>query len=137
MMNTKGLSQMGKKWQRLVERRVSRGTSDQCTTQLAQKGHFVVYTLDEMRFEIPLEYLNSGIIGLLFKLSQEEFGYTAGGPITLACDAMFMEYAMELVRRGVSEEVERAVAKLLFFPSSQTCSLPSKIGTLSQQVEVC
>ncbi|KAJ4774929.1 hypothetical protein LUZ62_016526 [Rhynchospora pubera] len=128
---------MGKKWQRLVERRVSRGTKYQCTTQLAQKGHFVVYTLDETRFEIPLEYLNSGIIGLLFKFSQEEFGYTAGGPITLACDSMFMEYAIDLVRRGVSEEVERAVAKLFFFPSSQPCSLPSKRETLSQQVEVC
>ncbi|KAJ1693030.1 hypothetical protein LUZ63_009728 [Rhynchospora breviuscula] len=137
MMNTKGLAQMSKKWQRLVERRVSRGTPDQCTMQIAQKGHFVVYTVDATRFEIPLEYLNSGIIGLLFKSSEEEFGYTAEGPITMACDAMFMEYVMDLARRGVPEEVERAVVNLLFFPSHQACSLPSKIGALSQQLETC
>ncbi|KAJ4774931.1 SAUR-like auxin-responsive protein family [Rhynchospora pubera] len=137
MMNTKGFAQMSKKWQRLIDRRVSRGTTDQCTTQIAQKGHFVVYTLDATRFEIPLEYLNSGIIGLLFKSSEEELGYTAGGPITLACDAMVMEYVMDLVRRGVPKEVERAVVNLLFFSSHQSCSLPSKIGALSQQLEAC
>ncbi|KAJ4774935.1 SAUR-like auxin-responsive protein family [Rhynchospora pubera] len=128
---------MSKKWQRLVDRRVSRGTTDQCTTQIAQKGHFVVYTVDATRFEIPLEYLNSGIIGLLFKSSEDKFGYTAGGPIILACDAMVMEYVMDLVRRGVPQEVERAVVNLLFFPSHQACSLPSNIGSLSQQLEAC
>lgn len=142
-MNPKGLAQMGKKLAALgrkrlaLERLASDSTTDQCTSQLAQKGHFVVYTVDGERFEIPLDYLNSEIVGLLFKLSGEEFGYAARRPITLACDGVFMVYVMDLMRRQVPEEVERAVVNLISFPCYQACSLPSKIGALSQQLEVC
>jgi Auxin responsive protein len=146
MINSKGFAQMGRKWQRLaalgrrrspLERRVPQGTTDQCTTQLAQKGHFVVYTIDGNRFEIPVDYLNNGIIELLFKLSEEEFGYSPGAPITLTCDGVFMEYVMDLMRRQMSEEVERAIVNLFILPCHQYCSLPSKIGAFSQQLRVC
>jgi Auxin responsive protein len=146
MMDPKGLAQIGKKWQRLaalgrkrftLERQVSHGSTDSCTTQLAQKGHFVVYSVDGRRFEMPLDYLNNGIIDMLFKSSEEEFGYSAGGPITVACDGVLMEYLTDLMRRQVSEEVERAVVNLLSFPCQQACSLQGKIGPVSQQLEVC
>jgi Auxin responsive protein len=146
MMNAKGLAQIGKKWQRLaafgrnrltLERRVAGGLTDPCTTQLAQKGHFVVYTVDGKRFEMPLDYLNNGIVDMIFKFSEEVLGHSAGGPITVACDGMLMEYLMDLVRRRVSEEVERAVVNLLFFPCQQACSLQSKLGAAGQQFVVC
>jgi Auxin responsive protein len=145
MMNSKGLAQMGRKWQRLaalgrkrfpLERWVFQGTTDQCTTQLAQKGHFVVYTIDRNRFEIQVNYLNNGIIELLFKLSEEEFGYSLYGSKKLTCDGVFMEYVIDLMRRQMSEEVGRAIINLFIFPCHQSCSLPNKRGAFSQQLRV-
>ena len=42
-------------------------------------------------------------------MSREEFGFGGDdGRITLPCDAAVMEYAICLLRRGVSAEVEKA-----------------------------
>ncbi|KAK0575761.1 hypothetical protein LWI29_006563 [Acer saccharum] len=61
---------------------------------VAQKGHFVVYSIDKKRFEVPLQYLNNEIFKELLQMSQEEFGLPTTGPIMLPCDAVFMELAL-------------------------------------------
>jgi Auxin responsive protein len=146
MLSPKKLVQMAKKWQRIAvlgrrrltfEKKISHLDNDQSTSTCAEKGHFVVYTIDKKRFMIPLEYLNTRIIMKLFQLSEEEFGFMADGPITLPCEAALMEYAMDLVKKGVSEEVERALLSSVLLPCHHTCSVQSNFGAISQQVEVC
>jgi Auxin responsive protein len=146
MLSLKKLVQMAKKWQKMavlgrrritLERRLSHHETDQWTSPRADKGHFVMYTIDRKRFMIPMDYLNSRIVMQLFELSEEEFGYTIDGPITLPCEAASMEYAMDLLKRGVSEEVERALLSSVLLPCHHACSVQSNLGTTSQQLEVC
>ncbi|KAJ0076692.1 hypothetical protein Patl1_35815 [Pistacia atlantica] len=40
---------------------------------------------------------------------QDEFGLPSGGPITLPCDAIFMEYAISLIQRHATKDVEKAL----------------------------
>ncbi|KAJ4803965.1 hypothetical protein LUZ62_016531 [Rhynchospora pubera] len=143
MLSPKKLVQMAKKWQRLAaigrrrlafEKKHPDQDTNQCTSPRAEKGNFVVYTIDGKRFMIPLDYLKNKIVVQLFELSEEEFGYTVDGPLTIPCDAAFMEYAMNLVKRGMSEEVERALLGSVL----QCCHhTQSNLGLISQQVEVC
>jgi Auxin responsive protein len=146
MLSPKKLVQMAKRWQKMavlgrrritLEKKLSHHETDQCTGPWADKGNFVVYTIDGKRFMIPIDYLNTRIIMQLFKLAEEEFGYTVDGPITLPCEATFMEYEMDLVKRGVSEDVERALLSSVLLPCHHTCSVQSNLGTISQQLEVC
>jgi Auxin responsive protein len=146
MLSSKKLVQMAKKWQRIAmlgkrsltfEQKVSHHDNDQSTSTQTEKGHFVVYTIDGKRFIIPLEYLNTTIVMKLFQLSEEEFGFLADGPITLPCEAAFLEYAMDLVKRGVSEEVERILLSFVLLPCHHACSVQSNFGATSQQVDVC
>lgn len=58
---------------------------------IASKGHFVVYTMDGWRFELPLSYLSSNVFQELFRISEDLFGFPRDEPITLPCDAIFME----------------------------------------------
>ncbi|KAF3324904.1 Auxin-responsive protein SAUR36 [Carex littledalei] len=118
MVSPKKLVQMVKKWQRMavlarkrltLERKLSHRDTDQCTSSRAEKGHFVVYTIDGKRFMIPLDYLNSRIFMQLFNLSEEEFGFTVDGPIIFPCEALFMDYAMDLLKRGVSGDIESEI----------------------------
>jgi hypothetical protein len=76
---------------------------------VAVKGHCVVYTDDGARFDVPLAYLGTAIIGELLSMSHDEFGFASDGRITLPCDAAVMEYVMCLLRKNASEEVERAL----------------------------
>ncbi|KAE8057344.1 hypothetical protein FH972_014045 [Carpinus fangiana] len=69
----------------------------------AQKGHFVVYTADKKRFVVPLPYLSCKIFKELFIMSEEEFGLPTDGPITLPCNAAFMECVISVVRSSLSE----------------------------------
>lgn len=105
------------------------------TASVADKGHCVVYSIDGQRFMVPLAYLSSRILGELFKMSEEEFGLPCDGPITLPCDAAFMEYVMSLLRKGVSEEVERAIVSSLLIPRHCACSIP--LVEFNQQLAVC
>lgn len=41
-------------------------------------------------------------------MSYEEFGFVSHGRITLPCDAAAVEYAMRLLRKGSSADVEKA-----------------------------
>ncbi|XP_039128409.1 auxin-responsive protein SAUR36-like [Dioscorea cayenensis subsp. rotundata] len=92
------------------------------TSSVAEKGHFFVYTSERKRFMVPLAYLTNNIFKELLKISEEEFGLPGDGPITLPCDAASMEYVLSLLRRGVSEEVERALLSSIFISCQSTCS---------------
>lgn len=80
---------------------------------MAEKGHFVVYSADGKRFVLPLAYLKNKIIRQLFRLAEEEFGLHSNGPLTLPCDANYMECVISLVRSHVSKDV---LEKAFIFP---------------------
>ncbi|KAJ4715907.1 Auxin-responsive protein [Melia azedarach] len=135
MISPKKLIKMAKKWQKLAaskRKRISMprttGVADaeSCSTSpVAEKGHFVVYTADEKRFEIPSVYLKNEIIRELFQMAEDEFGLPSGGPITLPCDAVFMEYAISLIQMHAAKDVEKAflisIASGRCLPSSLIC----------------
>ncbi|KAL9395950.1 hypothetical protein Peur_010203 [Populus x canadensis] len=107
------LTKLGKKLQKLasIEKKnnsLPRTTwNDERSSVLVDKGHFVVYTVDQNRFVIPLVFLNSGILRALLELSKNEFGLPSNGPITLPCEAYFMEYIIMLIQRGVDKDLEK------------------------------
>ncbi|KAL3722777.1 hypothetical protein ACJRO7_035047 [Eucalyptus globulus] len=106
MISPKKLLRMTRKWQKLDatgRRRLSLLKTEGKflpTSSLADKGHFVVYTMDEHRFMIPLSYLRSAIFQMLFEMSEDEFG--------LSSDAV-MEYIVSLVQQGVAKELKKAL----------------------------
>jgi hypothetical protein len=116
MVSTKRIAQLTKKWQRMAvlgRKRLTWGPAakeaNKCCTSVASKGHCAVYTADGVRFEVPLACLGTAVFMELLRMSQEEFGFgSEDGRITLPCDATVMEYAMCLLRRGTSVEVEKA-----------------------------
>ncbi|GMN38257.1 hypothetical protein TIFTF001_007497 [Ficus carica] len=73
---------------------------------------------------MPLAYLKHNILRELFRLSEEEYGLSSDGPITLPCNAAFMEYVVTLLRQGVPKDLEKALlrsetkleAALVWFP---------------------
>lgn len=85
---------------------------------VTEKGHFVAYTVDHIRFMMPLSYLHNWILQELFRMSEEEFGLPSEGPIILPCDAAFMESVVSLIQRGSGEDMEKA---LLSSVSSTRC----------------
>ncbi|KAB5561509.1 hypothetical protein DKX38_006466 [Salix brachista] len=133
MITAKKLIKLARKWQKLAAIRRRRLTlpqtissldSDDCgSSTAAEKGHFVVYTTDKKRFVLPLNYLNNEILRELFNLAEEEFGLTSDGPITLPCDATFMEYAITLIQQNVAKDIEKA---LLITIASNLC--PSSLA---------
>nr|CAD1830607.1 unnamed protein product [Ananas comosus var. bracteatus] len=144
MIHSKRLIEMAKKWQRMAllrRRRISMARkdashcADACGSSTAERGHFVVYTMDEERFMVPLAYLDSGIFRELFRMSKEEFGLPSDGPIVLPCDAASMKYMMSLLARQVSKEVEKALLSSIISPHHSTGSL-NHVG-VSQQVAIC
>ncbi|XP_009789303.2 auxin-responsive protein SAUR68-like [Nicotiana sylvestris] len=112
MVSTKKLIKMARKWQKFVVKQRKRislpgngSDADSCSTSsssIAGKGHFVVYTIDQRRFVIPLAYLENEVIMQLLNISEEEFGLPSGGPITLPCDSAFMDYIISLIKKGVA-----------------------------------
>ncbi|KAG5574332.1 hypothetical protein H5410_054466 [Solanum commersonii] len=146
MISTKKLIKMVRKWQKFAatqRKRISfsRNVSDTddcstCSSSIVEKGHFVVYTADQVRFVIPLVYLENEIIRQLLNMSEEEFGLPTGGPITLPCDSAFMDYIISLIRKGVTAgDLHKAL--LLSIPSCccSTSSLHQESG--NQQLLVC
>ncbi|PUZ71802.1 hypothetical protein GQ55_2G344000 [Panicum hallii var. hallii] len=113
MISTKRIPQLAKKWQRMAalgrKRLIWQKEADECCTSVASKGHCAVYTADGARFEVPLACLGTAVFAELLQMSREEFGFGGDdGRITLPCDAAVMEYAICLLRRGVSVDVEKA-----------------------------
>ncbi|EOA38669.1 hypothetical protein CARUB_v10010606mg [Capsella rubella] len=126
MMNTKKLMKMAKKWQQraaLSRKRISFQRSfstASSSTTAAEKGCFVVYTSDKIRFSFPISYLSNSVFQELLKISEEEFGLSTGGPITLPFDSVFLEYLIKLIQRRIDGDTEKA---LLMSISSARCSL--------------
>nr|GMC82994.1 auxin-responsive protein SAUR68-like [Ipomoea batatas] len=127
MISSKKLIKLAKRWQKFAAIRRKRisfpslyDDADSCSTSSAvYKGHFTIYTADQKRFVVPLSYLENEIIRQLLSMSEEEFGLPSDGPITLPCDAVFMEYIISLLSRGLSRELENA---LLVSVTSHRCS---------------
>ncbi|KAJ4715917.1 Auxin-responsive protein [Melia azedarach] len=112
MINSKRLIQLARKWQKMAamkRRRISFPSSGASETSVANKGHFVVYTTDNIRFTVPLEYLSGNVFIELLRMSEEEFGLSSEGPITLPCDSTFLNYVLSLVKRCMPEDLERAL----------------------------
>ncbi|CDP14522.1 unnamed protein product [Coffea canephora] len=87
-------------------------------------GHFIVYTADQMRFLIPLAYLNSDIFKKLLEMSKEEFGLPSDGPITLPYRAVFVEYIFFSIGRGsIAGDLQKAW--LLSITTTGHCSSSS------------
>ncbi|OAY22543.1 auxin-responsive protein SAUR62 [Manihot esculenta] len=98
MRSPKEVIKIAAKWQNVAS------SMRKIKVQVAQKGHFVVYSNDKKRFVVPLDYLNHRIFKELFKMSEEEFGLPGKGPITFPYDAVFVEYLISLVKQHASED---------------------------------
>ncbi|KAG6712065.1 hypothetical protein I3843_05G080200 [Carya illinoinensis] len=120
MICPKKLVKMARKWRERVaigRKRVhhfqaTKGNVkvDGCNAStMSRKGHFVFYTADEGRFEVPLGFLNHPIFLELFKKSEEEFGLSSDGPITLPCEAVFMDYVLLLIQSGAAKDFEKVL----------------------------
>ncbi|KAL5701083.1 hypothetical protein ACHQM5_026461 [Ranunculus cassubicifolius] len=105
MINPKKLSLITAKLQRVASFKARR-----MGLPVAPKGYFVVYTVDNIRFEFPLEYLSNNIVQELFRMSEEEFGLPINGPIVMPCDSSVMEYIASFIqRKAASEDIEKAL----------------------------
>ncbi|TYJ44470.1 hypothetical protein E1A91_A03G227300v1 [Gossypium mustelinum] len=108
MISARKLIKLARKWQKLAAIRRKRITFSR-TSSMVEKGHFVVYSADEKRFLLPLEYLKNEMVMELFNLAEEEFGIPSNGHLILPFDSTFMEYAIGLIKRKASKEVEKAL----------------------------
>ncbi|KAM7250125.1 hypothetical protein ACFE04_022008 [Oxalis oulophora] len=98
------------------------------------EGCFVIYTADNKRFEVPLIYLNNFVFQELLKMSEHEYGLPRDGPITLPYEAVFMEYVICLVKRGVAnKEMESVVLNLITTSCSSLSSNNHQENYLNQQ----
>ncbi|KAG8057638.1 hypothetical protein GUJ93_ZPchr0002g26159 [Zizania palustris] len=133
MISAKRLAQLAKKWQRMAALGRKRLTvtakeDEECCTSVAGKGHCVMYTADGIRFEVPLAYLSTEVFSELLRMSQEEFGFSSDERIMLPCDAAVMEYAMCLLKRNASVEVEKALLSSMVVPCHYTGSMVPTFG---------
>ncbi|KAL2469255.1 Auxin-responsive protein SAUR67 [Forsythia ovata] len=133
---------MARKWQKFAAIRRKRISFprhndnvdvESCSTSsVIEKGHFVVYTADKKRFVIPLTFLKSEVFGELLKMSEEEYGLPSDRPITVPCDALFMDYIILLIQRGRAGSLHEA---LLMPVDKSHCSLSSSHqGLMNQQL---
>ncbi|XP_021286388.1 LOW QUALITY PROTEIN: uncharacterized protein LOC110418096 [Herrania umbratica] len=133
MISAKKLIKLARKWQKLAavkQKRITScettlgnaGTNRCSTSSMVVKGHFVVYSADQRRFVLPLEYLKNEIVRELFSLAEEEFGLPSNGPLMLPCDAAFMEYVISLINRHATKDIKKA---LLTSIASGRCSSSS------------
>ncbi|XP_016691055.2 auxin-responsive protein SAUR67 [Gossypium hirsutum] len=106
MICARKLIKLARKWQKLAAIKRKRITFSNTSSM---EGHFVVYSADEKRFMLPLEYLKNEIVMELFNLAEAEFGIPSNGHLKLPFDSTFMEYAIELIKRKASKEVEKAL----------------------------
>ncbi|EEF39754.1 conserved hypothetical protein [Ricinus communis] len=114
----------------------SEDTSSCSTSSRAEKGCFVVYSTDKKRFLLPLEYLNNDVIKELFNMAEDEFGLPSKGPLTLPCEAELMEYAIGLIKRQVTRDVEMALLTSI----ANSCSSSSfhlQQHVTSHQLPIC
>ncbi|KAG2636579.1 auxin-responsive protein SAUR36-like [Panicum virgatum] len=130
MISAKRIAQLAKKWQRMAALGRKRlnwpKEADECCASVASKGHCAVYTADGALFEVPLAFLGTAVFAELLRMSREEFGFAGGdgGRIMLPYDAAVMEYAMCLLGRGASAELEQAFLSTMAMP----CHYASRAG---------
>lgn len=133
MISLKKLIKLAKKWQKLAashRKRISFPRSNgivgskscKASSSTAEKGHCVIYSVDQKRFEIPFKYLGNVIIRELFDMAELEFGLPSSGPIMMPCDASFMEYVISLTQRHPSDDVEKALIASLATGRCFPCS---------------
>ncbi|KAK3412536.1 hypothetical protein EUGRSUZ_I01276 [Eucalyptus grandis] len=139
MISPKHLIKIARKWQRVAamrRKRISFPQVDGDDEVLAHRGHFVVYSIDRKRFVFPMRFLNNRVVQELFRLAEEEFGLPSNGPITLPCDAMFIDYAVSMIQRHANVEIEKA---LLTSIPTNTCSLSYSLQQIhtGQQSLIC
>ncbi|KAK2665624.1 hypothetical protein Ddye_004198 [Dipteronia dyeriana] len=120
MINPKKLIKLARKWRRVATLQRKRILLPGLNTAVADKGHFVVYTADQRRFVLPISYLSNQVFQELLRMSVEEFGLPTKGPITLPCDAIFMEYAVSLIQGCVDRHLQEALVVSI---ASSRCSL--------------
>ncbi|KAF8024780.1 hypothetical protein BT93_F1838 [Corymbia citriodora subsp. variegata] len=72
---------------------------------------------------VPLECLSRNTFQELFKMSEEEFGLSTDGPITMPCDAASMEYMMSLVQSSKAKDIEKALHNSIAFFRCSAASL--------------
>ncbi|KAF8410334.1 hypothetical protein HHK36_002861 [Tetracentron sinense] len=130
MINTKRLVEMVKKWKVASSgrRRISLSTLEgtlKCYRLIADKGHFMVYAETGRRFMVPLHYLDKPIFRELLKMAEVEFGYACNGPITLPCDANFMEFVLSILQNNAPSQMEKA---LLILVRNERCSSTSVLA---------
>lgn len=94
-------------WRKTHETKTDK--SFNCIWTKAEKGHFVVYSIDNRRFVLPLVYLENNIFRELFKLAEEEFGLSNNRPLMFPCDATVLMYIVTLVQRNIAKDLEEAV----------------------------
>ncbi|KAL4568253.1 hypothetical protein LXL04_023861 [Taraxacum kok-saghyz] len=123
MLRPKKLLRMARKWRREAAKSAAR---------VADKGHFVVYTVDHSRFVIPLHYLNNNIFRELLKMSEDEFGLPTNRPITLPCDSSLMNYLVNVFERSPTKDLEA----LLISIATNRCSSFDQGGENRKQVLV-
>ncbi|KAF3656171.1 putative auxin-induced protein X15-like [Capsicum annuum] len=131
ILSTKKLIKLTRKWQKFaakLRKRVSlpgnESYTDSCSlssSSIVEKGHFVVYTIDQRRYAFPLTYLENEVVRQLLSESEEEFGLPSGYPITLTCDSTIMDYTILVIKKGVAEVILHN-ALLLTMPS---CCFPT------------
>ncbi|XP_068340369.1 auxin-responsive protein SAUR64-like [Pyrus communis] len=132
MLSPKKLLKYAMKWERraFMERTAiayprGGGRNIVRSNMVSEKGTFVVYTIDERRFVLPLSYLSNHIFQKLFKMSEEEFGLSSTEPITLPCDSFFMNYTISFVkRRCLTIDTEKALLNSI---ASNSCSMNSSL----------
>ncbi|XP_016556052.2 auxin-responsive protein SAUR68 [Capsicum annuum] len=141
MLSPKKLIKMARRWRKFAamqRRRISfprnDSNADGCSTSSSytvEKGHFVVYTIDQRRYAFPLTYLENEVVRKLLSACEEEFGLQSSDPIILPCDSTFMDYIISLIKKSVLHN-----ALLLTIPSccSSTSSCHQEAG--SQQILV-
>ncbi|KAK6121524.1 hypothetical protein DH2020_044730 [Rehmannia glutinosa] len=132
---------MARKWQKLAAqgrkrisfpRKIGEVSRRDYTLEMAEKGRFIVYTTDKVRFSFPIAYLNSLIFRELLRMSEEEFGLPRDGPITLPCDSQFMGYVTSLIQKKAAIQVEKAL--LLSLSVRRVGSNPVNIKFAGQQL---
>ncbi|XP_041010288.1 auxin-responsive protein SAUR61-like [Juglans microcarpa x Juglans regia] len=134
---------MARKWQKLTNIKRKRiafskatggADADNCNASLvAAKGHFVVYTSDQRRFVLPLEYLKEEIFTELFRLAEEEFGLPRYGLHHIA-----LEYVIAMIQQNIVKNLEKALVIAIATRCCPSSSyLPPHLCTPNQQMLIC
>ncbi|XP_047972734.1 auxin-responsive protein SAUR68-like [Salvia hispanica] len=115
---------VARKWREIAalgRKRISYPEKIDRSAEVAEKGHFVVYASDGVRFSFPIGYLSCLIFRELLRMSEEEFGHPRNGPITLPCDSQVLRYVASLMEKNAAEEVGKA---FLLSMADCRCSSP-------------